>query len=62
MEPSFGKGVFIIEIISRIIHEAKAIGKSVEEICDIIENCVYGIEKDQALYNETIERLNQLLN
>ena len=27
MEPSFGKGVFLIEIVSRIIHEGKAEGK-----------------------------------
>ena len=28
MEPSFGKGVFLIEIVSRIIHEGKAEGKA----------------------------------
>lgn len=61
MEPSFGKGVFLIEIVSRIIHEGKAEGKSAEEIRDIIQSQVYGIEKDEELYDEAISKLNELL-
>ena len=61
MEPSFGKGAFLIEIVSRIIHEGRAEGKSANEIKEIIEKCVYGIEKDEDLYRETIQKLNELL-
>ena len=61
MEPSFGKGVFLVEIVSRIIHEGKAEGKSAEEIRDIIQSQVYGIEKDKDFYDETVSKLNELL-
>lgn len=61
MEPSFGKGAFLIEIVSRIIREGKAEGKSAEEIRDIIQSHVYGIEKDEKLYDEAIQKLNELL-
>ena len=61
MEPSFGKGAFLIEIVSRIIHEGRAEGKSANEIKEIIEKCVYGIEKDEDLYKESIQKLNELL-
>lgn len=61
MEPSFGKGAFLIEIVSRIIHEGRAEGKSENEIKEIIEKCVYGIEKDEDLYREAIQKLNKLL-
>ena len=61
MEPSFGKGAFLLEIVSRIIHEGKDEGKSAEEIRDIIQSHVYGIEKDKKLYDETVQKLNELL-
>ena len=61
IEPSFGKGAFLIEIVSRIIYEGRAEGKSENEIKEIIEKCVYGIEKDEDLYREAIQKLNELL-
>lgn len=61
MEPSFGNGAFIIEIVSRIIKESEIRGKTAEETKQIIEQSVYGIEQDEGLYNEAIERLNNLL-
>ena len=61
MEPAFGKGAFLIEIVSRIIYEGRAEGKSANEIKEIIEKCVYGIEKDEDLYREAIQKLNELL-
>ena len=61
MEPAFGKGAFLIEVVSRIIHEGRAEGKSANEIKEIIEKCVYGIEKDEDLYREAIQKLNELL-
>ena len=61
IEPSFGKGAFLIEIVSRIIYEGRAEGKSENEIKEIIEKCVSGIEKDEDLYREAIQKLNELL-
>lgn len=61
MEPSFGEGVFLIQIIERIINEAKKQGKTNEDICAILKNNVFGIEKDKVLYSTTINRLNALL-
>lgn len=61
MEPSFGKGAFLIEIVSRIIHEGRVERKSAKEIRDIIQSNVYGIEKDKELYDEAIQKLNELL-
>lgn len=61
MEPSFGDGAFLINIIQRIISEASKLGKSNEEIVQIIQSNVYGIEKDPVLYDKAIYRLNNLL-
>ena len=61
IEPSFGKGAFLIEIVSRIIHEGRAEDKSPNEIKKIIEKCIFGIEKDKELYDEAIQKLNELL-
>ncbi|SCW31114.1 N-6 DNA Methylase [Ruminococcaceae bacterium YRB3002] len=61
MEPSFGKGAFLIEIVSRIIHEALKEEIEPDDICEIIDSHVYGIEKDQELYDETIQKLNSFL-
>ena len=61
MEPSFGEGVFLIQIIERIIHESKKQGKSNEDIIKTIKKNVFGIEKDEKLFKITIERLNALL-
>ena len=61
MEPSFGNGAFLSEIISRIINECKKQGKPPEEIKNIIESNVYGIEKDKKLYDEAISKLNKIL-
>ena len=61
IEPSFGKGVFLIEIVNRIIEESRKQNKNNEEIKNIIVNNVFGVEIDEALYNETIRSLNLLL-
>lgn len=62
MEPSFGDGAFLINIIQRIISEGKKTGKSSSDIANIIKNKVFGIEKDLELYNKAIQRLNSLLD
>ena len=62
IEPSFGNGVFLLNIVKRIILEGKKRNKSNDEISFIINHNVYGIEKDKNLYNETIKNLNILLS
>lgn len=62
MEPSFGDGAFLVEIVSRIIHRGMDNGLNASDIHNIIENNVYGIEKDHALYKKAILRLDDLLH
>ena len=61
MEPSFGDGAFLINIIQRIIIQSKKEGKSNDEISQIIKQNVFGIEKCKELYDKAILRLNSLL-
>ena len=61
MEPSFGDGAFLSEIIKRIIKEGRKQSLSKEEISDIIQNNVFGIEKDEKIYKKAIGRLNGIL-
>ena len=61
MEPSFGDGAFLINIVQRIISEGTRTGLSKQQITDIIQANVFGIEKDKILYQKTLERLNSLL-
>lgn len=61
MEPSFGEGVFLIEIIRRIMEECRRTNKSLNYVANILNNNIYGIEKDLLLYSGTIERLNGVL-
>lgn len=53
----FGKGVFLKEIINRIIHQLLSYNVSAQEIADYIDNNVYGIELDEELYSSTINSL-----
>lgn len=62
MEPSFGKGAFLSEIVSRIVREGKDAGLSPKEIGDAVNSCVYGMEKDKGLYDEAIGVLDALLD
>lgn len=61
MEPSFGDGAFLINIIQRIITEGKKSGLTECQIGEIINDKVFGIEKDKNLYNQALQRLNSLL-
>lgn len=61
MEPSFGDGAFLINIVQRIISEGTKIGLSKQQITDIMQVNVFGIEKDKILYQKALERLNSLL-
>lgn len=62
MEPSFGDGSFLISIVQRVIIEGKRVGLSKSDIAQIINNNIFGIEKDILLYNRAIERLHKLLD
>lgn len=62
MEPSFGKGVFLLHILRRLIIECELFNFSKEETIKQIENNVYGIEIDEACFNETVERINDFLS
>lgn len=60
LEPSFGKGVFLFEIVKRLINYCESISMTKEEIKEQLENNVYGIEIDEVLYKETLTKLNLL--
>ena len=60
LEPSFGTGNFLVEIVSRIIDFCKCEGFE-DKISAVIKSCVFGIEKDKEMYDVAVERLNALL-
>ena len=61
MEPSFGDGAFLVNIVERIMEEGKKEGLSIDETKNLLYNLVYGIEKDFDLYCAAVKRLNALL-
>ena len=52
MEPSFGDGAFLSEIIKRIIKAGRKQSLPEKEISDIIQNNVFGIEKDEKILQQ----------
>lgn len=62
IEPSFGDGVFILQIIKRIIIEANAQKMTIDEIKSTIQNNVYGIEIDNQEYKKCLNNIDNLLN
>ena len=61
LEPSFGKGVFLIEIYKRIIEYSLDIGLNDDEIQTQLLN-VYGIEIDTNLYEESLKNIYELFD
>lgn len=61
MEPAFGTGNFLVEIINRIIIESRKAHLPTECIKTKLENNIYGIELDKVLYTQCISRLNKLV-
>ena len=61
MEPSFGKGVFLVHILERLIAECQYCGLNLFDIQKQISNNIYGIEIDTSLYNKTIDALNEIV-
>lgn len=60
LEPSFGEGVFLFEIIKRLIDYCESISMSKEETKEQLEKNVYGVEIDKDLYKYTLDKLNVL--
>lgn len=61
MEPSFGAGVFLEEIISRLVAAARKRGYSPARISEVLGTNIYGIELDARLYGNTLNSLNSLV-
>lgn len=60
LEPSFGNGAFLKEIVTRILKESSARGMTAEDTASIIDNNIHGIEIDKEIYKSTIEELVKL--
>ena len=61
IDPACGDGVFLIQIVNKLIKEAKENNKTINEIKQILENNVYGIEIDKNEYIKCINNLNNLI-
>lgn len=61
MEPSFGAGVFLFKIIERLIKCAQNSNKTIEEIEELIDNSIYGIDYDIDIYESTTFELKKWL-
>lgn len=62
LEPSFGDGAILIKVVQRLIESCRGIGLSNDEIVDVLNNNVYGIEIDEELVLKTKNKLNLLLD
>lgn len=60
LEPSFGNGAFLKEIVTRMLKESSARGMTAEDTASTIDNNVHGIEIDKDLYKSTIDELVEL--
>ena len=61
MEPSFGDGAFLSQIVERIIRYCRYIGFDDDKTLSIVLNNVYGIEKDETFYKKGIENIRKVL-
>lgn len=60
LEPSFGNGAFLKEIVSRILKESSAKGMTTEYTASTIDNNVHGIEIDREIYKRTVDELVEM--
>lgn len=60
LEPSFGNGAFLKEIVSRILKESSAKGMTTEDTASTIDNNVHGIEIDREIYKRTVDELVEM--
>lgn len=60
LEPSFGDGAFLIEIVKILISKCKELNYSNDEIKQQLEKNIYGIEIDKQLYEKTLASLKNV--
>ena len=60
LEPSFGDGAFLSNIVKRYIKDAKNNNFSNNQIKDGLEKYIIGIEIDKIAYDKCISKLNQI--
>lgn len=58
-EPSFGQGVFLFEVVDRLINKAVEEELDAQKITDLLNNNIYGVEFDEVLFSETVSSLTQ---
>lgn len=51
LEPSFGQGVFLVEIITRMATAGAHLGMTGEELARAVEGNLFGVEADAALFS-----------
>ncbi len=61
IDPACGDGAFLKAVVRKVIDRAVANKKSVEEIKQILENNIYGIEIDKEEYFKCLENLNDVV-
>lgn len=57
LEPSFGKGIFLYDIINRIVAAGKANKLSSSEISKNVDNSVWGVEYDSELFSKVKQEI-----
>jgi adenine-specific DNA-methyltransferase len=62
MEPSFGDGAFLVKIVERLILVAKKKGFDESTIKALLLSNIFGIEKNEELYQKTLTRLYKIFN
>lgn len=62
LEPSFGEGVFFYTILDRLITVAKQHSYDPQQIAQMIQSNIWGVEYDEVLYQKTIHDLNTYLH
>ena len=60
LEPSFGKGAFLVEMVRRYIDEANKKGWSKEQIKKGLEDNIYGVEINSGLHDICLRSLDKL--
>lgn len=61
LEPSVGEGVFLQEMVRRILHVSRQHKYSDETIQALLESNIHGVDVDPLLVDRTIDNLNSVL-
>lgn len=62
LEPSFGEGVFLLNMIERFVTYAKKLEYTSTDIENLLKRNIFGIEKDKLFYNKCIRQVKEKLN